>query len=252
MASAALSGCPSRLEMMGILGGLSTDAAQVGLETAQDRLQHARVRSNVDLYTLRLHLARCAAGLPARPARPAGPETTHSSGAFTLAMSSSGPSWPRTSSAASGTLSIPPGGTVSKSRPRRSTRPMQVLERHHTRQTRRRVLAHAVPDQCRWFEHPQDIQSCASAYSTIMISGSCNRGLLELLDRCRVVSRRRAARGRARRSPAAAAWISSPRSIQSWNTGSVAYSSRAMPAYCAPPPGNMNTHPPDRLPDGCG
>ena len=104
-----------------------------------------------------------------------GPEATLSSGAFTLARSSSSPSSGIRSAAAIGTLSIPPGGTVSNSRPRRCTRPMQSSKDMTPARQAAVFSPMLCPTRAAGFT-PQDIQSCASAYSTIMISGSCTDG----------------------------------------------------------------------------
>ncbi len=104
-----------------------------------------------------------------------GPEATHSSGALTPAMSRSGPSNGSSAPAAIGTLSIPPAGTVSNSWPRRCTSPMQS-SKDITPATQAAAFSPMLcPTSAAGFT-PQDIHSCASAYSTIRISGSWTEG----------------------------------------------------------------------------
>ena len=134
-------------------------------------------------------------------------------------MSSSSPSSGARSPAAIGTLSMPPAGASSNSRPRRWTSRTQSSKDI----TPARQAATFSPIE--WptsaaGRTPQEIHSCASAYSTIMISGSCAEG--------------RRSRSAASASPpgsgshsARGSWsvsgprISSPLSIQSAKTGSV-------------------------------
>ena len=104
-----------------------------------------------------------------------GPDTAQRSGALTEAMSSPSPISARNSSSGSDTLSIPPAGTVSNSRPRSRIRSMQssklITPARHA----------AVFSPIEWPTMaagvtPQLSHSLASANSTIMISGNCTEG----------------------------------------------------------------------------
>ena len=139
------------------------------------------------------------------------------------------------SAAGSWTLSIAPAGSSSKSRPRSATRATRVLEAHHPGQAGGRVLPQAVADHDGRAGRPAT--RAAAPWRTRSRTGRAAR---EAGARAPPARRRRTRAGAGRRRASARTARRSGRTPG----GTPARWRRArwpIPAYCAPPPGNMKT-----------
>jgi hypothetical protein len=137
-----------------------------------------------------------------------------------------------------GTDSMPPGAMVSNSC-RAGGQGRCILKAHHARPRRRRCFRPSNGPTSAVGVTPQLSYSCASA-----IFGDHDQRQLHRRAASAPRRRPRPRFGQPQRADVVvqlALQMARPRSIQSRNTGSVSYRSRAMPGYCAPPPGNMNT-----------
>ena len=239
MTSAAVIQVPVRFETYGIVGAPNS-------MRRQNAPNSSRIGSSIDewaatsIWMRALSTSRAVSVASSSSMSACGPDATHSSGALTAAMLNPAGSSARSSSSASGTLSIAPCGSVSKRRPRKATsaRPSSIdttPDRHAAAYSPALwpIIAAGVM--------PHDSRRRAIATSVANSAGSAIDG---------ASSRRRGARRGRRRGRARPSRSTPPAARSAAGTvvddGAVAPARRRTagapcPAYCAPPPGNMNT-----------
>ena len=121
--------------------------------------------------------------------------------------------------------------------PARAARPARPhLRARRRRPGRRRRIRRRCGRSTRPARRPRRRHSRASAYSTAKSAGCANRSAMTARSAPAIAPRTRSTRSSRRASTAASRSDRSRRETR----GSAAYRPRAMPAYCAPWPGNMN------------